>query len=51
MILPRANNGMQLVCSIVHFFNGIVSRKLFKCIQNLKACFLEERLTPFQKVY
>ena len=50
MILPRMNNGIQSVCSIVHLFNGIVSLSYSNVFKIFKACFLEERLTPFQNV-
>ena len=48
MILPRANNGMQFVCSIVHLFNGIFHVSYSNVFKIFKACFLKERLMPFE---
>ena len=48
-ILPRANNGIQLVYSIVCNFNGIVLFNYSNICVNFKVDYLEECLTHFQK--
>ena len=48
-ILPRANNGIQLVYSIVCNFNGIVLFNFSNTCVNFKVDYLEECLTHFQK--
>ncbi len=52
MILPRANSGiiMQLVCSIGTFSMALFHVSYSNVFKIFKACFLEERLTPIQKV-
>ena len=48
-ILPKANNGIQLVYSIVCNFNGIVLFNYSNICVNFKVDYLEECLTHFQK--
>ena len=48
-ILPRTNNGIQLVYSIVCNFNGIVLFNYSNICVNFKVDYLEECLTHFQK--
>ena len=48
MILPRANIGMQLVCSFVCNFSGIVIFQSSYVCTNFKVNYLEECLTHFQ---
>ena len=48
-ILPRANNGIQLVYSIVSNFNGIVLFNSSDICVNFEVDYLEECLTHFQK--
>ena len=48
MVLPRAMNGMHLVCSIVCNFNGIVIFKSSNVCINFKVSYLEDCLTHFQ---
>ena len=48
-ILPRANNGIQLVNSIVCNFNGIVLFNYSNICINFKVDYLEECLAHFQK--
>ena len=47
-ILPRANNSIQLVYSIVCNFNGIVLFNYSNICVNFKVDYLEECLTHFQ---
>ena len=48
-ILPRANNGIQLVYSIVCNFNSIVLFDYSNICVNFKVDYLEECFTHFQK--
>ena len=48
IILPRANDGMQLAYSIVCNLNGIVLFKLSEICVNFKVDYLKECLTDFQ---
>ena len=49
-ILPRANNDIQLVYSIVCNFNGIVLCNYSNICINFKVDYLQECLTHFQKL-
>ena len=49
-ILPRPNNGIQLVYSIVCNFNGIVLFNFSNICVNFTVDYLKECLTHFQRV-